>query len=164
MKIKILGFLVLSLLFGCSSKQIKVNITNTLSINRANETVEIAIPDLEKAFGHVDYKSLVVFNEKNIEIPSQLIYNGEKIPQKFIFQAKIDANSSTVYTIKIGKPNAYELKTFGRFVPERYDDYAWENDRIAFRIYGLALIPKDGPSNGIDVWMKRTDKLVIDRW
>ncbi|MCK7533202.1 MAG: hypothetical protein MZV63_20285 [Marinilabiliales bacterium] len=27
-----------------------------------------------------------------------------------------------------------------------------------------ALIAKDGPSNGIDAWIKRTDKMVIDRW
>ena len=28
--------------------------------------------------------------------------------------------------------------THGRFVPERKDDYAWENDRIAHRIQRLA--------------------------
>ena len=29
----------------------------------------------------------------------------------------------------------------GRFVPERRDDFAWENDRIAFRVYGPACSP-----------------------
>ncbi len=29
--------------------------------------------------------------------------------------------------------------TFCRFVPERSDDFAWENDNVAFRVYGPAL-------------------------
>ena len=33
------------------------------------------------------------------------------------------------------------VKTFARYVPERFDDFAWESDRIAHRTYGLALIP-----------------------
>ncbi len=151
--------------FECSSRDvIKVTVKNTLNIKRINETVEVAIKDFSKYIGDPENKTFVVFDGKGKEIPSQLIFIGEKTPQKLIFQASVDENSSSVYSIKIGKPNEYAQKTFGRFIPERYDDYAWENDRIAFRIYALALIAKDGPSNGIDVWVKRTDKLVIDKW
>ena len=41
-----------------------------------------------------------------------------------------------------------------RFVPERKDDFAWENDLIAFRAYGPALryFPED---SGFDAWPKR---------
>ena len=35
---------------------------------------------------------------------------------------------------------------------------------MAFRIYGQALVPIDGPSNGIDLWYKRTSDLIIDKW
>lgn len=43
-----------------------------------------------------------------------------------------------------------------RFVPERLDDLMWENDRIAFRVYGPALQKAEPPSgSGIDVWVKR---------
>jgi len=39
---------------------------------------------------------------------------------------------------------------------ERLDDILWENDRVAFRIYGPALEAKEPPSgSGIDVWGKR---------
>lgn len=56
-------------------------------------------------------------------------------------------------------------KTFARFVPERMDDFAWENDRIAFRTYGPALIQGEGTvSSGIDVWLKSTSELVINDW
>ena len=53
---------------------------------------------------------------------------------------------------------------YGRFIEERKDDFAWENDRVAFRIYGAALIATDGPSNGLDIWYKRTSDLIINKW
>jgi hypothetical protein len=63
----------------------------------------------------------------------------------------------------------FPARVFARYVPERYDDFAWENDRIAHRIYGPALeLPsatKDQmTSSGIDLWTKRVRYLVVDRW
>ena len=56
-----------------------------------------------------------------------------------------------------------EPATFCRFVPERSDDFAWENDKIAFRAYGPAL--RAGTENsGIDCWLKRVDYPIIDTW
>jgi pectinesterase len=48
-----------------------------------------------------------------------------------------------------------------RFVEPR-EDLAWENDRIAFRVYGPALAAE--VSNGIDVWSKRVSYPVIEKW
>jgi rhamnogalacturonyl hydrolase YesR len=60
---------------------------------------------------------------------------------------------------------ALNAKVFARFVPERMDDFAWENDRIAFRMYGPALIKGEGTvSSGIDVWVKSTPRMVINQW
>jgi hypothetical protein len=43
------------------------------------------------------------------------------------------------------------------------DDLAWENDKVAFRVYGPAL--RSGPEDsGIDVWCKRVARPVIDKW
>jgi hypothetical protein len=57
------------------------------------------------------------------------------------------------------------VKTFARFVPERMDDFAWENDRIAHRMYGPALIKGEGTiSSGIDVWVKSVRYPIIDKW
>jgi len=58
---------------------------------------------------------------------------------------------------------------YARTVPERYDDMAWENDRIAHRMYGLALnTPAAGGErlrgSGIDVWGKRVSYPILDRW
>ena len=43
-----------------------------------------------------------------------------------------------------------------RFVPEQLDDFAWENDRVAFRMYGskMWMISKKRCGSGIDVWGK----------
>jgi hypothetical protein len=54
-------------------------------------------------------------------------------------------------------------RTYCRFVPERADDFAWENDRIAFRAYGPAL-EESVEDSGFDCWLKRVDYPVIDKW
>lgn len=55
--------------------------------------------------------------------------------------------------------------TWCRYVPERADDFAWENDLIAFRAYGPKLIgSKGGEDSGIDVWLKRVTYPIVDRW
>jgi len=53
--------------------------------------------------------------------------------------------------------------TFCRFVPERSDDFAWENDKIAFRAYGPALKAK-GEDSGFDCWLKRVDYPIVNKW
>ena len=54
------------------------------------------------------------------------------------------------------------------FVPQRYDDFAWENDRIAFRMYGPALQNATGKdqltSSGIDVWVKSVRYPILEKW
>lgn len=46
----------------------------------------------------------------------------------------------------------------------RYDDLLWENDRIAWRIYGRALEKAEPPSSsGIDAWGKRVRWPYMDR-
>ena len=56
---------------------------------------------------------------------------------------------------------AVQPKVYGRYVPERKDDFAWENEYAAFRMYGPALKPEN-PSNGVDLWLKASPELVVD--
>lgn len=54
-------------------------------------------------------------------------------------------------------------RAWARLVPERKDDLAWENDKVAFRMYGPAL--RSGPEDsGIDLWTKRVARPVIEKW
>lgn len=50
-----------------------------------------------------------------------------------------------------------------RFVPERKDDFAFENDKVAFRVYGQAL-QASKENNGTDCWFKRVDYPIVDKW
>lgn len=66
----------------------------------------------------------------------------------------------------------FPVKAFARYVPERLDDFAWENDRIAHRTYGPALAEPAPPgsdkevlvTSGLDIWFKRPSYLIVDRW
>ncbi len=55
-----------------------------------------------------------------------------------------------------------EPLVFGRAIPERKDDFAWENKVVAYRIYGPALEATGEISSGIDVWSKRIPNFVVD--
>lgn len=52
---------------------------------------------------------------------------------------------------------------FGRFVPEREDDFTWENDKVAFRVYGPSSSGK-GQVSGVDAWLKKVPYPIIDKW
>lgn len=104
-------------------------------------------------------KAYIVTDRQGETVPSQLTYDG-----KLIFQTQLKAHEVLSYMVKTGTPQTYPVRTYGRLITERKDDFAWENDRVAFRLYGQALIATDGPSNGIDLWYKRTNALIIDKW
>ena len=58
---------------------------------------------------------------------------------------------------------APEKKVMARFVPERSDDFVFENNLIAGRFYGQAL-EGNPTSPGLDIWVKLPGKLVADEW
>jgi hypothetical protein len=87
-----------------------------------------------------------------------------------IFQADFAPGQTQTFTLSVGAKHIYKIEDFkahGRFVRERFDDFTWENDRIAHRTYGKALETWKGEpltSSTIDVWSKRTPRMVIDEW
>ena len=60
-----------------------------------------------------------------------------------------------------GKPE--EQKVMAREVPERADDFVFENNLIAGRFYGKALVGNP-TSPGIDIWVKLPGALVANDW
>ena len=56
-----------------------------------------------------------------------------------------------------------EQKVMARPVPERADDFVFENNLIAGRFYGKAL-EGNPTSPGVDIWVKLSGKLVADEW
>ena len=54
---------------------------------------------------------------------------------------------------------------------ERIDDYTWENDKVAFRVYGPTaqkLMEEGQPggtlSSGVDAWLKRVSYPIVNKW
>ncbi len=74
------------------------------------------------------------------------------------------------FSVKAQEPSKNEkINAYCRFVPERDDDFAWENNRVAFRMYGPEGQEKAEKgigviSSGIDCWFKRVDYPIIDSW
>ncbi len=146
---------------GCGSRSgLVVEVTNPSGSARTKETVEIAWSDLRGA--GLTPENAVVMSPEGCEEPSQVLFDDDGRPSALLFQATIGAGATAAYSVRRGVRNDYEQKVYGRYVPERADDYAWENNLTACRIYGPAL--EDPRTQGVDVWVKSTPKLVIDEW
>ena len=152
-KIVLLFFLAFT---AFSQAQVKIEVTNKYPFDRSGELVEISAAEV----GSLN-ASLVIKDSTNQEVPYQLLYKGKTSPQAILFPVTVKTGTKNVYTLAAGKPSVVAAKTFARFVPERKDDFTWENDIAAYRMYGPAL-KADNPSNGVDLWLKRTDALVVD--
>ena len=150
---------------ACSSPKINVSVNNHTAVNRHGETIEIDWSEIESRIADATPLNIVVLDSRNNQIPSQVIFLGGDTPQSLIFQTDAESGQTLEFAITKGTREEYKSYVYGRQVPERYDDYAWENDRAAYRLYGPALetSPEKLITPGIDVWVKRSDELVINR-
>ena len=157
--------LSIAMLVSCNKNQISVQVSNPSDIVHDKTTVEIAWTDIVTKLPTADPAKIVVVNAKTgNELVHQAVYLGEQTPQMLIFQVTLAPKESVKLFIREGTPKQQPVsKTFSRFVPERKDDFAWENDRAAYRMYGPALA-NENPSNGVDLWLKKTENLIIDKW
>lgn len=111
-----------------------------------------------------DTTSLIVINKRDKrELPIQWFVDSGKITECLVMLS-LPAHSYVEIEFKKATRKVLSPLTYGRFVPERFDDFAWENNRIAFRAYGKALEATKENAYGFDVWVKKTEKMVIDRW
>jgi len=150
---------------------VSVKVHNPLATARGPETVAITVAELRKHAPALEAAKLVVFDDKRQPVLSQLVdTDGDDTPDELVFQASLGAKEIKLFTVEAGTRqvaprDAY--KVYGRFVRERHDDFAWENDRVAHRMYGPDLeIWKKEPltSSGIDVWVKKTNRLIVNDW
>lgn len=138
-----------------------ITVKNPSAFARIEEIVEVPYASLKALTG--PFK--LVIKQTGKEVPYQLAYEGSPQPQLLLAQVSLPAHGNVTLTIVPGQPSVVAPRTYARYVPERKDDFAWENDRIAFRMYGAALenFPAEN-AHGIDVWTKRTKDLVLNKW
>lgn len=134
-------------------------VENPSQTERINEIVELDISRIRPALKKNSGLAYVVKDELGKTVPSQITYNG-----KLIFAVTLQPKTQASYSVSLAKIIKYEPKVFGRIYPERKNDVSWENDRAGFRFYGDTLKYIDGPSNGLDLWLKRTNQLILNKW
>ncbi len=151
--------LLVALLASCQCGQKQIIISNDSDLCRKAEMVEVCATQLGLTAENAG--TFALYDAEGTAIPYQVMYYGAEAPKSIVFQASLAANEVVTYTWKEGTPAEVAPKVFARFVPERKDDFAWENDLAAYRMYGPALAPEN-PSNGVDLWLKCTDELIVD--
>lgn len=149
-----------------AKSRIAVSISNELNADRKSETVALGWHELTAHLPALKLGNVVVSDAGTSEqIVSQAVDNdGDGSVDELIFQTDfVSRTPARAFLLEPGTPAKAEPKTYGRYVPERRDDFAWENDRVAFRMYGKDL-ESTLVSNGVDLWTKRTRRIIMDEW
>ncbi|MEA9414138.1 DUF4861 family protein [Flavobacterium sp. PL02] len=140
-----------------------ITIQNNSAQERKEAVVAIKWATVLSRYPQIDTANFVVINQATKkQVPFQLEHRGLSTIQNLLVQVNAKAKASLILVIQKGKPETFATKTYARYVPERKDDFAWENDKIAFRAYGKAIENTKEDASGFDVWVKRTDKMVIN--
>ncbi|MES2148417.1 MAG: glycoside hydrolase family 88 protein [Pseudomonadota bacterium] len=132
-----------------------VTVRNPADFHRADELVQLA-PGAASAV---------------MDGATSRILTSQLQDHRLLFQATLAPGETRSYLLfdaaQLPALPPPDVKAHARFVPERLDDFAWENDRIAHRMYGPAIMhdPKEKlVSSGVDVWVKSVRSPVIDKW
>ncbi len=167
-----------------AAERLSVSASHTLDIARPSETIAIPWAKVAEALPKALNQQLIVKDAKGRVLPYQVtnLSPMAKDPGmsgvaygELLFQYDFRAGEKTArFTIEKAKATVkpFPARTYARFVQERLDDFAWENDRLAHRTYGPALAaPAPSGSDkevlvtsGMDIWFKRVPYPIVDRW
>lgn len=142
---------------GMAAKDVTVTVSNTENTQR-QELVELDVNEVYSKLGIKKCQKFIVKNAMDQQVAYQVTYDG-----KLLIDASVRPNGKAVYTITPGEPQAMKAYVYGRQYPERVDDIAWENDRTAYRVYGPALQNSGERAFGVDVWVKNTPDLEVEK-
>ena len=133
-----------------AADKVTITVSNPLTSARM-EMVEVDVSAVQKKLQ--TEKDFVVRDANGRETPSQITWDG-----KLIFQVGVAGKGKSVYYVQKGTPQVYEVAAKGRLFVERQDEFGWENDKVAYRVYG------HGGAVGYDFFNKSTSELMLDEW
>ena len=162
------------LLTSCSKKELimTISVKNSLDFERSFETLTLNRTILKvDSLNNLGVKDVA----SNKLLVTQLVdIDGDGKMDELLFQTEIGSKSEKqfeIVTISEAEKPQSEMYCYSRFVPERMDDYAWENDRVAFRMFGPTAqkMVEDSVlggtlSSGVDAWLKKVDYPIINNW
>lgn len=176
--------LALATLNAAAAERMLVTVRHELKAARPAETITVPWAEVAKRLPGALMLQLAVRDAAGRVLPYQVtnvaplardpkgvgVGYGELVFQHDFAAGEQSARFTIEKTATVAPP--FPVKAFARYVPERLDDFAWENDRIAHRTYGPALAAPAPPgsdkevlvSSGLDIWFKRPSYPVIDRW
>ena len=157
---------------AAQDQALRIDVHNDLDAARTAETVELPAALFASALGDKLLGRVRAFEEASgREVLVQAIdLDNDLVVEMLVFQADFAPKQTKRFRLAVGERRAYrkdDFKVYGRFVRERFDDFAWENDRVAFRVYGEALETwqrEPLTSSAVDAWSKNTGRLVLNEW
>lgn len=144
----------------------KVSVINPTLSFRDRETVSLDLHRIQRSLRGINAADVAVYDLRaNALLVTQVVEEDGRAA--LLFQTDLAPGQKKHFWV-MERPSSLPaarpgVRTFCRFVPERADDFAWENDRVAFRMYGPALWD-DAVNSGVDCWLKRVPYPVIDKW
>ncbi len=186
--------LVLAVMLGAALAQMQaqaqaqdkfaVTVQHDLAIARPSETIAIPWKEVNAAMAGAMVQKIAVKDAQGRVLPHQVTNvapqakdpNNEGVAYgELLFQHSFGAGEKSArFTVERidGVAPPFPIKAFARQVPERLDDFAWENDKVAHRTYGPALaapapagvVKEVLVTSGLDIWFKRVDYPIVDRW
>jgi len=155
-----------------ASQVVTVTVRNPVDLRRSSETVVLQVAELRRTLSVDDIRRVHVRDERSGQdlLTQAVDTNDDGVFEEFIFQADFAPKEIRKFVLRVGERQILhpeDFKAYGRFVQERRDDFAWENDRIAHRMYGAALEtwPQEPlTSSAVDVWTKQVSRLVVNNW
>jgi hypothetical protein len=180
--------LAAALVLGASqanaAERLWVTVRHDLEAARPAETVTVPWSEVRQRLPGALMHQLAVRDARGRELPYQVtnvaplardpkgegVGYGELVFQHDFAAGEHSARFRVEKSVAVVPP--FPVKAFARYVPERLDDFAWENDKIARRTYGPALAEPAPPgsdkevlvSSGLDLWFKRPAYPIVDRW
>ncbi|UXP33891.1 DUF4861 domain-containing protein [Reichenbachiella agarivorans] len=164
-------------LVGCSPTALvkKITVSNNQPFDRSGEVISLPVSSLNVPADQALSDYGIANQNDELELIQYVDEDMDGIVDLVLFQPLVPAQSSVDYAFRKLKTDeslpTSENECYSRFVPERTDDYAWENDKVAFRTYGPTAQQmvedsvKGGTlTSGIDCWLKKVEYPVINKW
>lgn len=142
---------------SASADNVTVSVTNSSDVQR-QELVELDAQSVYDKLGLKKGENFIVKNALGQQVAYQVTYDG-----KLLVDAAVRPKGNAEFTIMPGNPKPMKTVVCGKQYPGRVDDVAWENDRTAYRVYGPALQRTGEKAFGVDVWVKNTPELELDK-
>lgn len=151
-----------------SAAPLTLTVSNPLALARHDEVLSLPLAELLQRRPQWHSRQLAARVAGTTRwLPVQLYAgDGGRAPDRLLVLLDIAPQASEQLEI-LPAPTALPASPnplYARLVPERDDDFAWENGQVAFRIYGSALEKTGQVFPGIDVWSKRPPRHVVDAW